>query len=338
VTTANIDRKVSKEDLKEFINSDWRKSTWQIINSVVPYFAMMAGMYWSLQYSYLLTLLLAVPAAGFMVRIFIIFHDCGHGSFFNSTRVNNTIGSIAGLFLFVPYHQWRHDHAKHHATCSDLDRRGVGDVWTLTVSEYKALPKGKRFLYRLYRNPVVLFVLGPIYMIFINNRLATSGSKKRERRSVYLTNLGLVIILALMSMTIGLKSYLLIQIPVIMIAWMAGIWLFYVQHQFEDTYWEKHENWDYFDAAIQGSSFYKLPVLLQWFSGNIGFHHVHHFNARIPNYNLQNCHEQIQEFKNIKPVTLLSSLKLMNLSLWDEKNRRLIGFSGIDKIAIQPNS
>jgi omega-6 fatty acid desaturase (delta-12 desaturase) len=337
MNSSKVENKSAKNKIKSYQKSDWRKSTWQIINSVIPFLTIMIAMYWSLQYSYLITLILAIPAAGFMVRIFIILHDCGHGSFFKSKRINNIVGGIAGLITYVPYNQWRYDHAVHHATCSDLDRRGIGDVWTLTVSEYTALPAWKKLLYRLYRNPFVLFVLGPLYMVLINNRLPTRGAKKREKRSVYMTNLGLLLIIATMSFTIGIKAYIMIQLPVMIIAWSAGIWLFYVQHQFEDVYWETHEQWDYYDAAMSGSSFYKLPIILQWFTGNIGFHHVHHLSSRIPNYNLQTCHEDIEEFKNIKPVTFWSSLKLMKLSLWDEKSRNLISFNAFDKIAVQAN-
>lgn len=326
----NSQEKISPKDLKIYLKSDWHKSTWQIVNSIIPYLVLMVAMYWSLDYSYLTTLILAIPAAGFLVRIFIIFHDCGHGAFFKSSRANSIIGNMTGLLMFVPYHEWRHSHAVHHATCSDLDRRGIGDVWTLTVTEYLALSNWNQFLYRIYRNPLVMFGLGPFYMVMINNRLVTKGAKKRERRSVHFVNIGLLIIVAVMSMSIGIKSYLLIQIPVLLIAWSAGIWLFYVQHQFEDVYWEKHDNWDFYDAALLGSSFYKLPLILQWFTGNIGFHHVHHLNARIPNYNLQKCHEQIAGFKNIKSVTFLSSFKLMKFRLWDEKRQCLIGYNGID--------
>jgi len=326
----NSKEKISTKDLKIYLMSDWHKSTWQIVNSILPYLILMVAMYWSLDYSYLVTLILAIPTAGFLVRIFIIFHDCGHGAFFKSSRANSIIGNITGLMMFVPYHEWRHSHAMHHATCSDLDRRGIGDVWTLTVTEYLTLSKWNQFLYRMYRNPLVMFGIGPLYMVMINNRLVTKGAKKRERRSVYFVNIGLIIIIAVMSLSIGIKSYLLIQIPVLLIAWSAGIWLFYVQHQFEDVYWEKHDNWDFYDAALLGSSFYNLPRILQWFTGNIGFHHVHHLNARIPNYNLQKCHEQIAGFKNIKSVTFLSSVKLMRLRLWDEKKQCLIGYNGVD--------
>jgi omega-6 fatty acid desaturase (delta-12 desaturase) len=317
---------VSNAQLAKYSKSDWKRSTWQIINSMIPYFLLLCAMYISLDYSYWITLLLAIPAAGFMVRIFIIFHDCGHGSFFKSNRANAIVGYFSGLLVFAPYYEWRFNHSRHHATCSDLDRRGIGDVRTLTIKEYQALNQWNRFLYRLYRHPIIMFGLGPLYLFLINHRLTSKGARKREKRSVYLTNLGLLIIIFISGLTIGLKAYILIQFPIIFMGGMAGIWLFYVQHQFEDVYWARHENWDFYEAAIKGSSFYKLPKILQWFSGNIGYHHIHHLNARIPNYNLPACHEQIAEFKAVKPVTLWASLKSSKLRLWDEDNARMVGF------------
>ncbi len=301
----------------------------QILNSFIPYFALLVLMYFSLSISYWLTLLLAIPAAGFMVRIFIIFHDCGHGSFFSSRRANTIVGFIAGLFTFAPYNHWNHKHAIHHATSGDLDRRGMGDVWTLTVKEYQELSKGERLWYQIFRNPFMMLVIGPIYMFLIYNRFVTGNPASKERFYVYSTNLGIVVLILISSFVIGLKAYLLIQLPIIMIGGMAGIWLFYVQHQFEDVYWERHDQWNYQRAALQGSSFYKLPKLLQFFSGNIGFHHIHHLSARIPNYNLEACHREIPEFQKIKPLTFLPSLKCLTFRLWDEDNNRLVGYGAI---------
>ncbi len=231
---------------------DLRRSIWQIINSAIPYFLLLVLMYQSLDYSYWLTLLLAVPAAGLLVRIFIIFHDCGHGSFFKSHRLNNIVGFITGIITFVPYQDWRFNHARHHATCSDLDRRGVGDVWTVTVEEYKEMSKLNRFWYRLYRNPIVLFGFGSLYLFLISNRMVTKGAKKRERRSVHLNNLFLVMTILLFGYLIGFGNLALILLPIILISNSAGVWLFYVQHQFEDSYWQKHENWDFYMAGYKG--------------------------------------------------------------------------------------
>jgi omega-6 fatty acid desaturase (delta-12 desaturase) len=236
---------------------------------------------------------------------------------------------LTGLLVFTPYHEWRFNHARHHATCSDLDRRGTGDVWTLTVKEYLALNNKKKLAYRLYRHPLVMFGLGPLFMFLISHRFTTKDAKKREKRSVYLTNVALLIIVFIALFTIGWKAYLLIQLPVIYFAGLAGIWLFYVQHQFEDVYWANHENWDFNQAAMKGSSYYKLPRLLQWFSGNIGFHHIHHLSARIPNYNLPACQKQIAAFASVKPITFWKSLKQARLRLWDENQLRMVGFAGL---------
>jgi omega-6 fatty acid desaturase (delta-12 desaturase) len=322
---------LSLKEISHHFAPDWRRSLWQLTNSILPYIVLLGLMYNSLEFSYLLTLLLAIPAAGFFLRIFMIFHDCGHGSFFNSAKMNTIIGYLTGLLTFAPYHDWRFKHARHHATCSDLDRRGVGDVWTLTIGEYDALPRWERFLYRLYRNPVIMFGLGPIYLFMISYRVISRETKTREKRSVHLVNFGILLILLSSNWLIGLKAYLMIQLPVIFLAGMAGVWLFYVQHQFEETYWERHASWDFFQAALQGSSFYKLPKLLQWFTGNIGYHHVHHLNARIPNYYLQRCHEQVSEFRRIPPLTFLKSLQSLKFRLWDENAGRMVGFSEIRK-------
>jgi omega-6 fatty acid desaturase (delta-12 desaturase) len=281
-------------------------------------------MYISLDFSYWLTLLLAVPAAGFLIRIFIIFHDCGHGSYFKSRKLNTFFGYLTGILAFVPYHHWNHRHAQHHATASDLDRRGVGDVWTLTVKEYLALPKKQQIIYKLHRHPVIMLLVGPIYVFLINNRFVDQPASPLERRGVYITNLGILFLAVISSLTIGFEAYFLIQFPVIFMAAAAGIWLFYVQHQFEDVYWARHESWSYQKAALNGSSFYKLPAVLRWFSGNIGFHHIHHLNSKIPNYRLPECHDNIPELAAVKPLTIRSSLKSLRLRLWDEDRNCLI--------------
>jgi len=319
----------TKELIKIYSRPNWKRSAWQLINSIIPYLFLMVGMYYSLDISYWLTLGLAFPTAGFLVRIFIIFHDCGHGSFFESRRLNTVWGYLTGILNFAPYHSWRYNHAQHHATCSDLDRRGLGDIWTLTKQEYLDLPTLKKIGYKLYRHPFVLFGLGPIWLFLINHRLPPQGAKKRERRSVQVTNVGITIMVIVWSFLIGLKAYLLIQLPVILIGGMIGIWLFYIQHQYEDVYWNRHADWNYQDAAIKGSSFYKLPIIFQWFTGNIGFHHIHHLNARIPNYNLQRCHEQITLFREVKPLNFFTSLKSLKFRLYDEELGKMIGFKSL---------
>jgi acyl-lipid omega-6 desaturase (Delta-12 desaturase) len=316
-----------------FQHADTRRSLWQLINSAVPYAVLLILMYFSLSVSYWLTLALAVVASGFMVRIFIIFHDAGHGSFFTSQRANDITGIITGIVTFTPYYAWRHSHAIHHATSGDLDRRGVGDVWTMTVAEYVAAPRTTRAVYRFFRFPVVTMGLGPLFMFLISHRLYdTSTTEAREKHSVVYTNLALLLIVVVAALTIGLDKYILIQLPIVWIGGAAGVWMFYVQHQFEGMVWEHHDKWDYVTAALVGSSFYKLPQPLQWFTGNIGFHHIHHLSPRIPNYYLEPCHKSDPMFQAVKPLTLRSSLKSLSLRLWDEQQHRLVGFGGIKQL------
>jgi omega-6 fatty acid desaturase (delta-12 desaturase) len=309
-----------------------RSSVWQLVNSLAPYMALWGLMIWTLHISYWLTLALAVVAAGFLVRIFIIFHDCGHGSFFRSRRANRLVEFVTGVLTFTPYRQWRHKHALHHATSGDLDRRGTGEIWMLTVREYLAASRWKRLSYRLARNPFVLFVLAPLFVFVVQQRFPSRVVGKRERMGVYWTNGALLAIVTLMSLTIGIKAYLLIQLPVIMLAATAGVWLFYVQHQFEGVQWKGRDEWDYAEAALRGSSDYELPRILQWFSGNIGFHHIHHLSPAIPNYNLERCHRENPMFQEVKSVTLWSSMKSFSLRLWDEQRQKLIGFSRLRTI------
>jgi omega-6 fatty acid desaturase (delta-12 desaturase) len=303
----------------------WR-AIWQIINTITPYIALWVVMYFAVAISWWLAVPLAILAGAFVVRIFIIFHDCGHGSFFKSTKANDVLGYITGVLTFTPYFHWRWEHALHHSSSGDLDRRGTGDVWTLTVQEYLEAGRGKRFAYRLARNPIVLFGLAPLYLFLIQHRFPKSKAPTRERHSVALTNLALMLIATSLIYVFGFKAYLILQLIILMTAGSAGIWLFYVQHQFEGVYWERNENWDYSAAALQGSSFYKLPKLMQWFSGNIGFHHIHHLSPRIPNYHLEKCHEAEPLFQTVKPVTLLTSLKSFTFRLWDEQGQRLVGY------------
>jgi len=304
----------------------FRSSVWQLANSLIPYLALWGLMAWTLSISYWITLALAVPAAGFLVRIFIIFHDCCHGSFFRSRRANTFWGLVTGVLTFTPYQQWRHSHAMHHATSGDLDRRGTGDIWTLTVREYLESSRWKRLAYRLVRNPIVLFLLAPPYLFLIQYRIPSRGAGKRERQSVHRMNATLVVIVVLMSLTLGIKTFLWVQLPMSMLATAVGVWLFYVQHQFEGVYWEWREHWDFVGAALNGSSYYKLPKVLQWFSGNIGFHHIHHLSPGIPNYNLEKWHRENPVFHTVKAITLWASMKSLSFRLWDEQRRRLVGY------------
>jgi len=312
---------------KYHISYTW-KSIWQVCNTFVSFFVIWYLMYLSLDYSYLLTLALALPATGFLVRIFIIQHDCGHGSFFKTRKANDTLGSISGVLTLTPYYYWRKSHAIHHANASNLDHRGVGDIYTMTVNEYLDQSKWGRLKYRLYRHPFILFTLIPSLLFLILYRFPHPNSKswKRERASVYWTNVALGAIVISMSFLIGLKAFLLIQLPISILAATIGTWMFFVQHQFEETYWAAGDEWDYTLAALQGSSYYQLPKVLQWFTGNIGFHHIHHLSPRIPNYLLEKCHEENEVFQDVTVLTLQSSLKLAFLSLWDEEQQKLVNF------------
>jgi omega-6 fatty acid desaturase (delta-12 desaturase) len=321
-----------KEMIARYQQPDVRRSIWQLINSIGPYLGLLYLMWRSLTISYWLTLALAVLASGFMVRIFIIFHDCGHGSFFKSRKLNDFWGMITGVITFTPYDQWRHDHARHHASAGDLDRRGVGEIWTLTVKEYLALPPLKRLWYGVFRHPLIMFGVGPLYAFLILQRFARREDGPRERKSVMSTNLMLLGIAVAMHLLIGIQAYLLIMVPIVMIGGGVGVWLFYVQHTFEPPYWEHHEEWNFVDAALQGSSFYKLPKVLQWFTGNIGIHHIHHLSARIPNYKLQQCQDENAIFHHIKPLTLRASLASVNLRLWDESLGRMLSFGEMRKL------
>jgi len=308
------------------------RAIWQMTNTFGGYALIWYLIYLSLPVSWWLVAPLAVLAGGFVVRIFIIFHDCGHGSYFKSRRANDIVGFISGVVTFTPYYHWRWEHNIHHATSGHLDKRGVGDIWTMTVQEYLESSRWKRFAYRLARNPFILFLIAPLYLFIFRQRFPTSGADTRERMSVWWMNLAIVGMVALMSLIFGLGNYLLIQLIIISVAGSAGVWLFYVQHQFEDVYWERGSDWDYTRAALEGSSFYKLPKILQWFSGNIGFHHIHHLSARIPNYNLEACHDADPLFQSVKPITLLESLKSLTFRLWDEQARRLVSFRHLRKI------
>ena len=302
------------------------RATWQIVNSIGSYLALWVVMYFTLAISYWLTFGLALLAGAILVRVFIIFHDCGHSSFLKSKRANNTIGFISGVLTFTPYSHWTWEHSIHHSAAGDLDRRGTGDVWTMTVDEYLSSSRWKRFVYRMVRNPFILFIFAPLFLFLIRERFSTSGSKRRDRNSVWFTNLAIGLLAAALISIYGFIPYLLIQLTTITVAAVSGVWLFYVQHQFEGVYWEREDDWDFTAAALEGSSFYKLPKVLQWFSGNIGYHHIHHLSSRIPNYNLERCHNSHEIFQSIEPLTLWKGFKSLSFRLWDEEERKLVGF------------
>ena len=316
-----------------YASADTRRSIWQLVNTLVPYFALFYLSMRSMEISIWLTIPLTILTAGFMVRTFIIFHDCGHGSFFKSRTANKWVGRVAGLLTFTPFYRWTHDHSIHHATAGDLDRRGTGDVYTMTVEEYLASPWWKKFGYRVMRNPVAMFVFGSLIVFVVTQRIPTG--EKREKESVWWTNLSLVLMVTAGSLLFGWQAFVTVQLMVIFFGAMAGIWLFYVQHNFDPSYWDRHEQWQFFRAGLDGSSFYKLPKVLQWFTGNIGFHHIHHLSPKIPNYKLEQCHNENPIF-HIPPLTIRKSLKSLQYRLWDEKERMLVGWSVLKKYRLQP--
>jgi acyl-lipid omega-6 desaturase (Delta-12 desaturase) len=316
-----------RETLDPYARPRLGRSLIDLASSVVPYLALSFLMYRTLGVSYWLVLAISIPASGFLVRTFILFHDCSHGSFLASRRANLWLGTVLGLLVYAPFLRWRHDHAIHHATSGDLDRRGGGDVRTLTVSEYQALPPRSRLAYRVFRNPAVMFGIGPIVALVVGPRLVSRSARPRMRRSVIGTNIALAIMVGALCWLMGWRDYLLVQAPTVLLAGSAGIWLFYVQHQFEDAYWESAEDWSYADAALRGSSYLKLPKVLQFFSGNIGLHHVHHLSARIPNYNLQRAHDENPIFHEVPILSLSDGLRSVRLKLWDEERGRLVTFA-----------
>jgi omega-6 fatty acid desaturase (delta-12 desaturase) len=318
---------VGAETIARYKHPDLRKSCWQVANTLLPFFGLWTLMYLSMGWSYWLTLLLAVPTAALQVRIFIIQHDCGHHSFFRSNRVNDLLGFVCGVITLTPYHFWRRTHARHHVTSGNLNHRGHGDVGTLTVEEYLARSPWGRLRYRLYRNPLIMFGLGALYMFVFRFRLTYGLPKawRRERRSVHATNLAALVVLGAAAWMIGWRELFLIEVPIWVLA--AGTWLFYVQHQFEAAYWHPDTSWDFTRAALEGSSYYRLPAVLQWCTGNIGFHHIHHLNSRIPNYHLPACHAAEPAFQQAVTLGLRESMRCVSLKLWDERQQRMVTFA-----------
>jgi omega-6 fatty acid desaturase (delta-12 desaturase) len=314
------------KNIASYQSPDLWRGIWQVLNTFIPYVVLWVLIVLSLSISYWITAFLIVLASGFVVRLFIIFHDCGHGSFFKSQRANEIIGMLFGILAFTPYYKWHNLHMKHHATVGNLDKRGVGDVWTMTKDEYRSSSKKKRLFYRLYRHPVTMFGIGTLYVFLIQNRMTKKEMDRKEKLNTYFTNTMLLVFFVGMSLIIGIIPFLIIQFGIIYIAGISGFWLFYLQHQYEDVTWVRNKEWDYRTIALNGSSYVKFPKLLQWFSGNIGFHHIHHINPRIPNYNLPKCFRENSVFSRVKPVTFLASLRTLRLRLWDEKLQKLVGY------------
>ncbi len=310
------------------------RSVWQIINSVGSYFLVWIAIIQVMKFSGWLAIPLIVLAAGLLVRIFIIFHDCGHGSFFASKKLNEWLGKATGILVFTPYYHWTDSHRQHHQTVGNLDKRGAGDVWTMTVEEYQNSKPGRKFLYRFFRHPIFMVGLAGPLLFLIYSRFTRSTMTKKQKQNIYFTNVMLLIVAAGMSWLIGWQTYLLVQIPITALAAIGGVYLFYFQHQYEDVTWRRNEDWNYKEMALEGSSFFKLPLILQWFTGNIGFHHVHHLGPTIPNYNLAKCHKENPIFQSVKAFNIMDSLNALNLRLWDEKNQRIITFRELKRMAI----
>jgi omega-6 fatty acid desaturase (delta-12 desaturase) len=320
-------RRIEPHALDVYAQPRLGRSLLEIATSVVPYVALSVLMYLTLGVSDFVTFALALPAAGFLVRTFVVFHDCTHGSLMASKRANARIGRVLGLFVLSPFQRWRHDHAIHHGSSGDLERRGVGDIVTLTVAEYRARSWRGRLAYRVVRNPAVMFGLGPVIAMMVGPRIATRSQRPRMRHSVVGTDLALVAVAGGLMWLTGVDKFLLVWLPAAMLAGSAGIWLFYVQHQFEDAYWQSPADWNYAEAALRGSSYLKLPKVLQFFTGNIGLHHVHHLNPRIPNYNLQRAHDENPIFHEVPTLSLSEAIQTVRLKLWDEHRGKLVSFA-----------
>ena len=336
--TNSAELKTAKSDwyqiTAKYGRANLRKSFWQLVDTFVPYLALWALMIYTVQqdFPYWITLALAVVAGSVLVRVFIFFHDCCHGSFFASRRANLVLGYVTGILTFTPFEDWRRSHNRHHATAGNLDRRGTGDIWTMTTEEYLAASPARRFAYRFYRNPIILFGPGSLLLFLFLQRFSKKGAARRERKSVLITNVALLLVVGVATCTIGLQTYLLIQVPVILIGGGLGLWLFYVQHQFENAYWVRHESWDPMKVALEGSSYFKLPKFLQWFTGNIGLHHIHHVRPNIPNYNLQQCQNEIPALQTVQAITFETSIRSLRLALFDEKNKKLVSFRSLARV------
>lgn len=326
-----------RADVAPYATPDRGRALLDLVTSVVPYLLLWPVMVWALNdVSVWLTVALSVPASVFLLRTFIVFHDCGHGSFFASKAANTWVGRFTGLLVMTPYASWRHSHAVHHASAGDLDRRGEGDVPTMTVAEFNAAGRATRIGYRLFRSPLVLFTLGPLWSFTIQPRLWNKRMSSRIRHSVWMTNVAVVVAVAGMCLLVGWQQFLIVQGLQILFAGGAGVWLFFVQHQFEDTYWESSDQWTYADAALRGSSYLKLPQPLQWASGNIGLHHVHHLSARVPNYKLQAAHDGLDVFQQVPVLTVWDAIKAPRLKLWDEQRGRIVTFREARRPAAEP--
>ncbi|HLR71640.1 MAG TPA: fatty acid desaturase [Pseudogracilibacillus sp.] len=313
-----------------------KKSIFQLLNTIVPLFFLWFFAYQSLSVSIWLAVAFSLIASGFVVRTFIIFHDCTHGSFFHHKKKNDLIGTITGVLTLFPYEKWKREHAIHHASSSNLDRRGIGDIWVMTVEEYANASKWRRFAYRLYRNPFIIFGLGPLYLVLVSNRINRKDARKKERNNTYITNIAIVLIYGLLVFLVGWQAFLIVHGVTMYVAAVLGIWLFYIQHTFEDSYFEEESEWNYVKAAVEGSSYYQLPRILQWLTGNIGYHHVHHLAPRVPNYNLENAHESTPPLQHATTITIKTSLDSLKYRLYDPKTKSFVTFKKAKHLFSQP--
>ncbi|MFG3614140.1 fatty acid desaturase [Rummeliibacillus stabekisii] len=314
-----------------FAQSEMKKSIYQMINTIVPMLILWVIAYLILPYTVMGAILLSIVAAGFVVRTFIIFHDCTHGSFFKNKKANDYVGFVTGVLTSFPYEKWKREHMIHHASSSNLDKRGIGDIWVMTVEEYISATPWSRFCYRAYRQPIVMFGLGPLYLVLVSNRFNRKDARKKERLNTYATNLGLAALLVGLALLTNIPSVLIIHGTTMFVAGALGIWLFFIQHTFEDSYFENESEWDYVKAAVEGSSYYELPIVLQWVTGNIGFHHVHHLAPRIPNYHLADAHQQTPPLQRATTITLKTSLESLRYKLYDTSQKSFVTFKDVKK-------
>lgn len=327
-----------RKHVSPFEKSDIRISVRQMINTILPFLVSWFLAYQLLSVSIFLTLPFTLIAAGFVVRMFIIFHDCTHGSFFKNRKANAIVGTIIGVLTLFPYEKWKREHAIHHASSGNLDKRGVGDIWVMTIEEYIEASKWTRLKYRLYRHPLVMFGLGPLWLILVTSRFNRKDARKKERQNTYLINISLVVLYSVLIYLIGWQAFLIVQGATMFIAGVLGIWLFYVQHTFEDSYFEDEQEWDYVKAAIEGSSYYELPKVLQWVTGNIGFHHVHHLSPRVPNYHLEKAHTSTPPLQRATTIGLFSSLKSLRYKLYDANNKTFVTFREVRHLLRRANA
>lgn len=316
-----------KREVEPYAKSSTGRSVWQLINTIVPLFVLWALGFYLSTISAVAAIAVSIVAACFIVRTFIIFHDCTHGSFFRNGIANSAVGFVTGVLTTFPFEKWKREHTIHHANSGNLDKRGIGDIDMMTLEEYKAASKKERALYRFQRNPLVMFLLGPLYLMIVVGRWNRSDARVKERVNTYLTTAAIALVWGLLVYFFGVFAFLQVMLVSVFVASMLGIWLFYIQHTYEDAYFENETEWDYVKAAIEGSSFFKLPKLLQWISGNIGFHHVHHLAPRIPNYHLEKVHQSVVPLqKGVTTITFWESLKCFNYKVYDVEKQKFLTF------------